>query len=51
MIELNENDIRQEMNGININKTRQIINTGRLKAEYMSKDEKSSFQQELIAAM
>jgi len=51
MIEQNESEIRQEMNGIFINKSKQIINTGRLRDEYMTMEEKGSFQQELFAAM
>ena len=51
MIEQNESEIRQEMNGIFINKSKQIINTGRLRDEYMTIDEKGAFQQELFAAM
>ena len=43
MIESNETEMRTEMNAIFINKSKQIINTGRLRDEYMSKDEKSSF--------
>lgn len=43
LIELNETDIRMEMDSIYINKTKQIINTGRLKEEYMTVDEKLSF--------
>jgi hypothetical protein len=51
LIEANENDMRAESTGIYITKSKQIINTGRLQDEYMSKTEKSAFQQELIAAM
>lgn len=47
LIEANETEIRQEMDGIYINKTKQIINTGRLKEEYMTVDEKLNFQKEL----
>ena len=47
LIEDNETEIRSEMDGIYINKTRQIINTGRLREEYMTKDEKMNFQAEL----
>ena len=36
VIEANETEIRSEMDGIYINKTKQIINTGRLKEEYMT---------------
>ena len=39
----NETEIRSEMDGIYINKTKQIINTGRLREEYMTKDEKLNF--------
>ena len=43
LIEANESEIRSELSSIYINKTKQIINTGRLREEYMSKDEKSKF--------
>lgn len=43
LIEDNETEIRSEMDGIYINKTKQIINTGRLREEYMTKDEKLNF--------
>lgn len=36
LIEQNETEIRQEMDAIYINKSKQIINTGRLKEEYMT---------------
>lgn len=39
------------MDGIYINKTKQIINTGRLREEYMTVDEKLNFQRELQEAM
>jgi hypothetical protein len=51
LIEANETEIRTEMDGIYINKTKQIINTGRLREEYMTKDEKLNFQRELQEAM
>jgi capping protein beta len=51
LIEQNETEIRQEMDSIYINKTKQILNTGRLKEEYMTKDEKISFHSELAAAV
>ena len=51
MIEANETEIRTEMDGIYINKTKQIVNTGRLKEEYMTVDEKLNFQRELQEAM
>ena len=51
MIEANETEIRTDMDSIYINKTKQIINTGRLKEEYMTKDEKTNFQQELANAV
>lgn len=44
LIEQNETEIRQEMDSIYINKTKQIVNTGRLKEEYMTRDEKLNFQ-------
>ena len=43
LLELNETEIRTEMDGIYINKTKQIINTGRLKEEYMTQEEKLNF--------
>jgi hypothetical protein len=43
LIEANETEIRTEMDGIYINKTKQIINTGRLREEYMTRDEKLNF--------
>ena len=43
LIEDNETEIRSEMDGIYINKTKQIINTGRLREEYMTKNEKLNF--------
>lgn len=51
LIEANETEIRQEMDGIYINKTKQIINRGRLREDYMSPDEKLNFQRELQEAM
>lgn len=51
LIEANETEIRQEMDSIYINKTKQIVNTGRLKEEYMTRDEKLNFQAELTAAV
>ncbi len=51
LIESNETEIRTEMDGIYINKTKQIINTGRLKEEYMTKEEKQHFQNELASAV
>ena len=50
-IEQNEADIRSEMNGVYLNKSKQIINTGRLRDEYMSKEEKLNFQNELLEAI
>lgn len=44
MIEQNETEVRQEMNGIFLNKSKQIINTGRLRDEYMTIEEKGAFQ-------
>ena len=43
LIEDNETEIRQEMDSIYINKTKQIVNTGRLREEYMTRDEKLNF--------
>jgi hypothetical protein len=51
VIEINETEIRNEMDSIYVNKTRQIINTGRLKEEYMTKEEKLNFQNELQMAV
>lgn len=51
IIEANETEIRHEMDNIYINKTKQIINTGRLKEEYMTADERLHFQSELAAAV
>jgi F-actin capping protein, beta subunit len=51
LIEANETEIRAEMDSIYINKTKQIVNTGRLKEEYMTRDEKLNFQAELAAAV
>jgi hypothetical protein len=51
LIETNETEIRTEMDGIYIGKTKQIVNTGRLKEEYMTRDEKVNFQNELLEAM
>lgn len=47
MIEANEGLLRQEISEIYINKQRNITNTGRLLEEYMSKDEKLRFTEEL----
>jgi len=47
LLEDNESKIRSEMDSIYIGKTKQIINTGRLKEEYMTKDEKTNFLEEL----
>ena len=43
LIEANETELRKDMDGIYINKTKQIINTGRLLESYMTKDEKLNF--------
>ena len=51
LIEAVETEIRTEMDGIYINKTKQIVNTGRLREEYMTPDEKLNFQRELQEAM
>ena len=50
MIEHNEGILRNEVSENYINKQRQITNSGRLLEEYMTKDEKASFQQELAQA-
>ena len=36
IIEANESEIRSELKGVFINKSKQIINTGRLRDEYMT---------------
>lgn len=36
MIEVNESEIRSELKGVFINKSKQIINTGRLRDEYLT---------------
>jgi hypothetical protein len=51
IIEANETEIRHEMDNIYINKTKQIVNTGRLREEYMTLDERLNFQNELAAAV
>lgn len=51
MIEINESEIRSELKGVFINKSKQIINTGRLRDEYMTPQEKGEFQKELLAAI
>ena len=51
LVEMNETEIRSEMDGIYINKTKQIVNTGRLREEYMTKEEKENFQNELANAV
>jgi hypothetical protein len=43
MIEINETEIRSELKGVFINKSKQIINTGRLRDEYMTPSEKGEF--------
>ena len=50
LIEANETEIRTEMDGIYIKKTKQIVNTGRLCETYMTPDEKLNFQRELQEA-
>lgn len=50
MIENNEDLLRAEVGDIYCSKQRQITNSGRLLEEYMTKDEKKSFQEELAAA-
>ena len=51
LIETNETEIRGDMDSIYINKTKQIINTGRLREEYMTREEKENFQNELASKM
>ena len=43
MIETNETEIRNELKGVFINKSKQIINTGRLRDTYMTSEEKNEF--------
>ena len=43
LIEANENEMRKESTNMYINKSKQIINTGRLTDEYMTGKEKSEF--------
>ena len=50
MLEQNEDQLRITVQDNYINKQRQIINTGRLIEEYMSKSEKLKFQKELEEA-
>ncbi len=38
LIEANESQLRAEMDSIYISKTKQIINTGRLREDYMTRD-------------
>ena len=51
MVEANEGEMKQEIQGVYLNKSKQIINTGRLREEYMSADEKLKFQAELLNAI
>lgn len=51
LIEQNEGEIRSEMHGIFINKTKQIINTGRLRDEYVDPRHRGALQAELMATM
>jgi capping protein beta len=51
MVEQNEAEMRVEIQGVYLNKSKQIINTGRLREEYMSADEKLKFQAELLNAI
>lgn len=51
IVENNEADIRHELQGVYLNKQKQIINTGRLREEYMKATEKLSFHQELANAV
>ena len=50
LIEQNENDVRQEMSGIYINKSKQIIYTGRLREDYDAGN-KAALRNELMQAM
>lgn len=43
LIEANESEIRSEIDGIYINKTKHIMKTGRLQEEFMSKEDKILF--------
>ena len=47
LIEQNEDRLRSEVSDLYINKQRNITNTGRLLEDYMTKDEKQKFRQEL----
>lgn len=51
LIEANETAMRTDMDGIYINKTKQIINTGRLREEYMTKEEKLNMQAEFVSTL
>jgi len=51
MIESNETAMRTDMDGIYINKTKQIINSGRLSWEYMTHDERQNLQTEFSAKL
>ena len=51
MVEENENKLRGDMDSLYVSKTKQIINTGRLREDYMTKDQKSNFHAELAAKM
>lgn len=51
LIEANETSMRTDMDGIYINKTKQIINTGRLREEYMTKEEKLNMQAEFVSTL
>lgn len=51
MLEANETSMRTDMDGIYINKTKQIINTGRLREEYMTKEEKLNMQAEFVSTL
>ena len=50
IIEANEEVLRNNVQEAYITKNREITNTGRLLEQYMSKDEKRAFQEELAAA-
>jgi hypothetical protein len=51
LIEQNETEIRQEIDSIFINNTKQIVITGRVKDEYLTKDENIRFHNELTAVV
>lgn len=51
MVEDNESRLRGDMDSLYVSKTKQIINTGRLREDYMTKSQKDNFHAELAAKM